>query len=129
MSKTTNDPSPELLELMAKDGMKKPHIDAIELLDLLTDLSEIDLPLALLERVQAAKAALMGQSRGGKKGGTTRAAQLRQDPRLWKNKILAAAAAYNEEPRKRASTIAKQLRISGDNAASYVRKVLREAGL
>lgn len=117
----------DLLKLMERASRKKPREDAVELLDLLCDLSEVDLPPALWERVQKAKEALLSQAHGGNKGGNARAAELAASNTL-KKQILAEAEAYKGDKRKRASFIGQKLRLSGSNAASYVRKVLREAG-
>lgn len=121
-------PTPELLKLMREQSKQSPSLDAAELIDLLVDLSEVDLPPALMERIRAAKEKLLGPRRGGLKGGRERAAQLRNAPNTQKSRILNAAKTYKGDKRKRASHIAKQLRISGDHASAYVRAVLRKAG-
>lgn len=69
-----------------------------------------------------------GTSEGGKKGAATRADQLKGTNTM-KARIIAATVDYKGDKRKRASFIAGKLRISSTNAVSYVRTVLREAGL
>lgn len=108
-----------MIELMAKAGLKKPRVDAIELLDLLTDLSEVELPLPLLQRVRALQDALSTQSWGGAKGAEA-SKETRRGPRSKRAAILAAAAKYGTPNSAQVAAIAR----SSGSTVRYVRTVL-----
>lgn len=119
---TTGNPSPDLIALMAKDGIKKPHIDAVELLDLLADLSEVELPLPLLERIRNAQAKLMEPSSGGSKGAEA-SKETRRGPQSKQAAILKEAKKYAEPTPAQVAAIARKT----GSTTKWVREVLRKS--